>query len=71
MTNQQEQRDCVMCEEPIDPKRVKALPNCRVCLECQQKRENSGSFRRSKMEVVQELRAWEVESLNNVLIKGE
>lgn len=64
-------RHCVMCEEEIDQKRVEAMPNCKVCVDCQQKREKSGSFRRSKMEVVQELRAWEVENLTNVLIKGE
>lgn len=29
-----ESRDCFLCEEPISPARLKALPNTPYCIEC-------------------------------------
>ena len=32
-------RDCGHCGEPIQPKRLRALPGVRLCLDCQTERE--------------------------------
>ncbi len=39
---------CEACEKAIPSKRIKALPWARYCLECQQKSDRIGAFRRSQ-----------------------
>lgn len=31
---------CIDCDEPIEPKRIKALPNCSRCIECAKRHEH-------------------------------
>lgn len=30
------EKNCFECQEPINPNRIKALPNCTLCIKCQE-----------------------------------
>ena len=62
---------CLNCEEPIDPKRVAALPNVKYCLGCQQVREENGQFQRSKIEITQDINGWQFDGVVEILKKGD
>lgn len=62
---------CVLCEEEIEKARVRVKPDVKFCIKCQEDRERKGLFKRSTIEVHQELKAWEVENIHMTLIKGE
>lgn len=65
------EKDCVLCGEEINEKRLKVKPETVYCIECQTKREEKGLFSRSKIEIYQELKSWEVEALHSIIIKGD
>ena len=62
---------CEECEKPISAKRLKALPNTVLCIDCAEAREDSGEFIRSQMEVNTEISGWEFEGVTTKIIKGE
>lgn len=64
-------KTCILCEEPIAEARLMVLPNTRICLLCQSKREKNGEFRRSHMEISQSTNGWQFEDLETKIVKGE
>jgi len=62
--------ECVECEESIDERRLKALPNTKVCVSCQQNRERNGRFQLHVMDVQAKSRCGEVDTLEQTLVRG-
>jgi RNA polymerase-binding protein DksA len=38
---------CAVCSRPINPRRLLAVPNAKLCLNCQQEKERNGHSRRA------------------------
>lgn len=64
-------KTCEDCDKIIPSNRVENFPKVKTCIACQEERENKGEFRRSKMEIYQDLKGWQVESINTKIIKGD
>ena len=62
---------CEGCDNPIPEARIKAAPNAKLCVDCQSGREDSGEFRKHKIEVSQEIKGWTHESVTTTIIKGD
>lgn len=62
---------CEECGDAIPSKRLKLLPRAEYCVDCQDKLERAGLFRRHKMDVVAKQNGGgEVEELNEVFHRG-
>jgi hypothetical protein len=66
-----EQILCAYCDQPISEKRLKIKPNTKICVSCQQDREERGEFQRSSMEISQDINGWQFDGLDLKIKKGE
>lgn len=64
-------RSCVECGEQIPEERLRAKPDTKYCIDCQEIRESTGKFSRSKMKIVQEIVGYQCEDVQQELIRGE
>ena len=62
---------CIYCGEEIDSKRLKAIPNPKICIDCQSSREKSGKFNKHHMEITQEIKGWTHESVITRIVRGD
>lgn len=62
---------CKECENSIPEARIKALPNVKFCIDCQEERGNSGRFVKSRMLISQEISGWSFESVVQTIIPGD
>ena len=63
--------DCKECDSEIPEKRLKAKPNVVLCIDCQEKAEKEGKFKRSKIEISQEIEGWQYAGNIETLIPGD
>lgn len=61
---------CEDCEDEILPERLKVNPNTTVCVVCQEKREKEGKFKRSHIEISQNITGWQCEDVIQTVIPG-
>jgi len=64
-------QECLDCGDEIDAKRLKARPTAKVCVACQEAREATGKFKRSKMEIGQFIEGWQWAGQQEHLIPGD
>lgn len=62
---------CESCEEVISAARLKARPETKYCLECQEELEKSGKYKPHTMEIGQEINGWQFEGVKTVMIRGD
>jgi RNA polymerase-binding transcription factor DksA len=63
-------KECVACGEEISPKRVKALPEAELCVDCQSLVEERGLYKKHVMDVQPVMKAGELEELTTRIVRG-
>jgi RNA polymerase-binding transcription factor DksA len=63
-------KDCTACGEEISPKRVAALPQVELCIDCQEAAEKKGFFKKHVMDVQPVMKAGELEELTTRIVRG-
>lgn len=61
---------CEECDVKIPEARIKARPNARTCVGCQEGLEKSGDFTRHRMEITQDIESWQCVGVHQILKKG-
>ena len=65
------ERECRECGEDIGEQRLKVKPDATMCIECQQKAEREGRFRKHRMDYkVIPNGGNEVETMETFLVRG-
>lgn len=62
---------CDECGELISPKRLLAKPNTKLCISCQNTKEENGDFAKASIIIKQEINGWTFEGQENKIIKGD
>ena len=63
-------KDCVSCGEEISPKRIAALPEAELCVDCQETAEKNGLYKKHVMDVQPVMKAGELEELTTRIVRG-
>jgi len=65
-----ETKHCTECGDEINPKRLIARPNARMCIPCQTELEQRGHFQLHKMDVQPNVHCGEVENNTETIVWG-
>lgn len=63
-------RECLECDQPIPPGRLRVKPSARFCIHCQEDLEKRGLYERSVMDIQPEIQSWENIGVTQTLIRG-
>lgn len=63
-------KECDECGEDINPKRLKARPEARLCINCQMDLEQNGGFRLHRLDVQTTTRCGEPDEQRQTLVRG-
>ena len=63
-------KECNDCGGDIPHERLKAQPNARFCIECQELNERKGNFQKHMMDVNIRFKGEEIESMEETLVRG-
>jgi hypothetical protein len=63
-------RGCIKCGDEISAKRLEALPNTKLCIDCQGNREKAGDFQKHKIDIQPEITSWECTGVTQAVVRG-
>ena len=63
-------RECKDCGEKINPGRLKAIPQTKVCVDCQEENEKAGRFQLHRMEAKGTTRCNEIDQVKMIFHRG-
>lgn len=62
-------KECTSCGEEISPKRLKAIPNTELCIECQSEAERNGLHKRHVMDVQPVMKCGEMDEVISTIVR--